>query len=433
MKRADGLKREDHTMGGFRGSGSAPFRLAAAWYRAAIRSHSLRAAVLFAISGAAFAIGNLLLARRLPVAEYGSLVLAVAIYMVLAQLAPLGTDQMVIRRALTYRRKTAAFQAISGLMIGCVAALGIREFASFPWIAAAALGGAVASGALLVGVSAEMRARGWGFAPMVFAAPSFVLLVIGVAAQLVPSPGLETTLIAFALGLLVLALAAVLLTLRHASYTAPAAVRWLDIVPIVGVVAVATISNQFDRLLLPLLLGLGDVATFSVLSSLAIFPFRLLDAGVNFTLTPRLSKAGDPRLAYGAFKAELGITAAFLVIACGGIVLLAPAVAFHLTDGRYELSVLLVICACLSGLAKLMHGFLRSIAVALGTSQELYQVNACGWIALTVAALCAAAGSRFGLAGFVAGSASGYGAVMAPALAIAVLRLRARAQQRSAS
>ncbi|HET6621039.1 MAG TPA: hypothetical protein VFG64_13980, partial [Dongiaceae bacterium] len=66
--------------------------------RLLIGSTSLAASLVFAFSGGAFALGNILLARHLPVAEFGRFGLVMALFLISSQVAPLGIDQLMLRR-----------------------------------------------------------------------------------------------------------------------------------------------------------------------------------------------------------------------------------------------------------------------------------------------------------------------------------------------
>src|SRR4029453_13842428 len=66
--------------------------------RPALRSPALRAAIAVTISGAAFAIGNLLLARALPKEEYGRFALVLAISVIGIVTGPLAANVIVNRQ-----------------------------------------------------------------------------------------------------------------------------------------------------------------------------------------------------------------------------------------------------------------------------------------------------------------------------------------------
>ena len=60
--------------------------------RALYRSASLRAAAALGLSGVAFALGNLILARVLPSQEYGLVSLFIGVVAVSGVMAPLSTS-----------------------------------------------------------------------------------------------------------------------------------------------------------------------------------------------------------------------------------------------------------------------------------------------------------------------------------------------------
>src|SRR3954447_24172496 len=62
------------------------------------KSTALRAAVGFGLGGVGYALGNLLLARALPPAEFGVFTLFLALVQIGASLAPIGLQGQVNRR-----------------------------------------------------------------------------------------------------------------------------------------------------------------------------------------------------------------------------------------------------------------------------------------------------------------------------------------------
>src|SRR5690606_38912551 len=86
-------------------------------------SPSLAAAATFAMSGAAFALGNLLLARQMHTEDYARLALAIAIFIVVSQVATLGYSQIALRERLHPGRALLLRLLAQGVVAGAIAAM----------------------------------------------------------------------------------------------------------------------------------------------------------------------------------------------------------------------------------------------------------------------------------------------------------------------
>ena len=115
---------------------------------------------------------------------------------------------------------------------------------------------------------------------------------------------------------------------------------------------------------------------FSVLTSVAIFPFRLVTLGAGFALTPRLVAAPDGAARRQVVKHELQLIGFALtgitIVVC---VLSAYFVARWTTAGRYDPDLLLVLAACLIGAAKVAEVLPRAIITACGSERDLVHLS----------------------------------------------------------
>jgi O-antigen/teichoic acid export membrane protein len=86
------------------------------------------------------------------------------------------------------------------------------------------------------------------------------------------------------------------------------------------------------------------------------------------------------------------------------LVLLGPSAASVLTDGRYALHPMLILAACLAGLAKVVMAFPPAMLKVCGRPRDLLLLNGWGalWLMLTICG--ALAGARQGLAGLLLGA-----------------------------
>jgi O-antigen/teichoic acid export membrane protein len=177
---------------------------------------------------------------------------------------------------------------------------------------------------------------------------------------------------------------------------------------VVGVQLAVAALFQLDRLLIPRALSIRDLATYSVVSSLAASPFRMLQTGFSFALLPRLraceSRAAIRRLLRHEAAIALGI--ATLAAAC--VLLFTPWVLGHVLQSRYAFAASLLHALIIVGFVRVWSGIAGATVAALGSARQLVMLNVCGWIALAVAAVCAFAARGGGLAGVVYGIGAGW-------------------------
>ena len=121
--------------------------------------------------------------------------------------------------------------------------------------------------------------------------PTYLFLAAGLAVLLVPIRTPD-----FVLGIIMvgLAAAAAWIWLRYRRQE-PAGERqhvpWHDALFYVGAQAAGLLLLSMERLTVPKLLTLADLATLGVLSAVALAPYRILQMAVGFTLLPQLRAA----------------------------------------------------------------------------------------------------------------------------------------------
>jgi hypothetical protein len=166
--------------------------------------------------------------------------------------------------------------------------------------------------------------------------------------------------------------------------------------------------QALDRLVIPRVLSLEDLAMFGVLAVFTIAPLHMLQLGVERTLFPRLRQADGPRERVQILRREaiavIGLAAVFGVVA----VLLAPPAARLLLAGKYELTTGLVAAAVALGLIRVAAGFARTVPAALGTLGELRRLNLFAWAGVGAGILGAIAGRDGGLAWVMLGTGAGW-------------------------
>ena len=191
-----------------------------------------------------------------------------------------------------------------------------------------------------------------------------------------------------------------------------------------GMQATGLLLIQLERLILPHVLPLSDLATFGVLGALAGSLFRVLQMSVGYTMLPRLRAAEDVVARRRLVAHEAWTVGLVVLVGSAGIWLVAPIVEHWVLAGKYPLPASLLLAAVVSGIAKVVNAFSKSAASALATQQELAKVNVVGWISVGIAIAAGIAGARWGLAGVIYGVSLGWIVRSAYTMSVAARHLR---------
>ena len=376
------------------------------WY-----SPTLRSVVIYGASGLGFAGANLILARVLPATEYGLFTLVVALVNLSFALAPLGVDGIVNRRQLEAgprllkRTLTAAVMVSTAFVI--IAEVGYQL--SLPLLLVV-FTSTFAGGAMAVAGAQFQSEQRYGISLSLTQSPNLAMLVAALAVVVTGGRGVGLPLTICTLGFVLAALSgwSVLFRERRTKPATESFFPWGEALSYAGLNAAGLVLVQLDRLVIPHVLPLHDLATFGVLAAIAGSLFRVLSMGVGYTLVPRLRAAGDvlQRRRLVAHEAKLVST-----IVVGGSVAIwlgTPFIEQWFLAGKYHLTGSLLLAAIVSGIAKIMNSFTKSTVTALATPSELSTVNLLGWVSVGLAIVAAVFGARWGLAGVMYGVALGW-------------------------
>jgi hypothetical protein len=181
---------------------------------------------------------------------------------------------------------------------------------------------------------------------------------------------------------------------------------------------------QLERLVIPYVLPLADLALFGVLGAIAGSLFRLLQMGIGFTLLPRLRSATNVLERRQLIAHELRLAVVIAAAGAVAILVLTPLVERWLLAGKYHLPPSLVIAVLFSGVAKIAHAFAKAAATALATQRELALVNAAGWLSVALAVGSAVVAASWGLEGVIYGVGVGWVAWAGLSFAVVIRHLR---------
>jgi O-antigen/teichoic acid export membrane protein len=374
------------------------------------RSSALRAAAGLGGSGLALAAGNLLLARVLPAEEFARFALMFSLVMVGISIAPIGADVILLRRHFVpdprlYRQVfhtsilvAAALVAVAGslyplppallLVMGiCVIAGGMKTVPVAYFRSQQRFNAALA---LTVGTNASLLLA------------SVIGFVSGARSALLPAIAMSLSLV------LTAALGWRAATPRAGVSGGSNRYPWSEGWSAVSFASAGMILAAFERLLTPRLLDLHQLATFSVLATIAGSPFQMLQMGVGYTLVPGLRNAKTSAQQVKVFTHEALVVAGTAAAAGVVVWIITPSVLHWILNDRYSIGWPLLTAALVTGALKVLSSLAASAVNALGSGRDLFLISVIGWCAIGFGFIGAWVGARWGLTGLVFGVGAGW-------------------------
>jgi O-antigen/teichoic acid export membrane protein len=390
--------------------------------RLLISSTSLNASLVFGLSGGAFALGNILLARHLPVAEFGKFGLVMALFLITSQVAPLGIDQLMLRRRIDPSFLLFGRFLGQGALVALAVGILAHVFYDLGLTSILLLSVAIGAGNLIWIVAAGYRSHHKQLAALLAQnACNWLLLAISVLILFVPGGDALLPMSLYCGGMALIGVAAWAGYARR--FRVPPSEReqitLQAAAPLLGIAVGGVVAVQLERIVIPLLLDVYALALFNVLTSVAIFPFRMVASGAGFALVPRLRAASSVGERKRLVWHEVRMIALALVGATVFVALLAAPVAEWLTAGRYAPGLLLVLAACANGAAKVVQAIPRAVVTACGSERDVTVLNRLVWVGILAGVAGACVGSWTGLAGLLVGSTLGSLIVAIPATRVA--------------
>ncbi|HEY3519087.1 MAG TPA: hypothetical protein VGL98_18700 [Gammaproteobacteria bacterium] len=383
--------------------------------------------VVYGGSGLAFAGANLLLARELTTEQFALVTLLVALNTLGYHFAPLGLDGIVMRGRAEVGwpllKRAAAVAAGVGVATSVIATF---VYGLSGTLAALLLCATAAGGLMLVASASFQSEQRFGPALTLVMSPNLLLLLAALATM---ATGARTADLAFDVLTVGLALAAavgwaLVLRERRSASTSARGVPWNEALVLAGVSGAVMLFVQLERLVIPYVLSVADLALFGVLGAIAGSLFRLLQMAVGFSLLPRLRAAATVAERRLLMARELRFALVVSVLGAAAVLVLTPLIEDWFLAGKYHLSMALLIAALFSGIAKIAHAFARAAATALATPRELAFVNWAGWLSVALAVGAAVVGAPWGLTGVVYGIGVGWLAWAGLAFAVVMHHLR---------
>lgn len=368
--------------------------------------------VVYAFSGVGFTGSNLILARVLPTEQYALFTLVIALGNLGYSVAPVGLDGVVTRRHLDADRRLLVQACRAAFLVGLAfAAVGMLSYGVSLPLAGMLLVSA-ASGGLMVVASARLQSEHrFAHALALGQSPNIMLLAAALASVATRIPGAWLPLLISTLGFVAAAVYGWTTLLREAARR-PAGTTtfsWAEAIAFAGFNASGLLLIQLERLVLPHLLPLTQLAVYGVLGAIAGSVYRVMQMGVGFSLLPRLRAATTVVDRRRLIAHEARLVGGMVLVGSAAIWIGTPLLERWVLAGKYHLGAPLLLAAVVSGIAKIANSFAKATASALAEPRELSLINAMGWVSVALALLGAYLGARWGLAGVIYGVALGWG------------------------
>jgi O-antigen/teichoic acid export membrane protein len=374
-------------------------------------SPTIRSVIIYGASGLGFAGANLMLARLLPTTEYALFTLVIALSNLGYSLAPAGVDGIVNRRHLDagpgLLRRTLGASLLVGLAFVVIAE---AAYHMSPLLLLVLFVSTVAGGAMAVAGAQFQSERRYAISLALTQSPNLALLIAAAAVLISRHLEARLPLVISALGFLAAAVYGWSVLFRERASKGPRDTwfPWSEAFSFAGLNAAGLVLIQLDRLIIPYVLPLHDLATYGVLAAIAGSLFRVLQMGVGYTLLPRLRVANSVVERRQLIAHEAKLVAAMVVAGSAVMWIITPVIERWFLQGKYHLGGSLLLAAVISGIAKIMNAFTKSTVTALATPGELSMVNLLGWASVGLAIPAAVFGARWGLAGVIYGVGFGW-------------------------
>lgn len=353
-----------------------------------LRSSSVRAAMGFTLGGIAFVLATLLLARYMEPAEFGLLMLLLALVQFGIGLGPFGVELVVIRHRLPATGRLAArvgFTATVAALLVC--SVGHFLYGIEPLLLVLLLSTIIAAATSRIASAFFQRAEKFGAALVITQSQNLVLLLAVPLALLFDdrSAGFFMTVLMIGYVLaMVLGWLAARARLTERGQPVGEKVLLQEGIGGLGIGFAVFVMVMLERYLIPILLSLEAMATFSVLASVIGAPFRMMQIAIAFTLLPRLRAATSRAHAHRLIRSEVGIALAICFSGTAAVLLFGPWVINAILGDRYDIGLSLYIAAILTGYAKILQGTTLAVVNALGSARTLNIMSVASWSSIGV-------------------------------------------------
>jgi O-antigen/teichoic acid export membrane protein len=376
------------------------------------QSPTVRSMVVYALSGIGFAGSNLILARALPTEQYAVFTLVIALGNLGYALAPAGLDGLVTRRHLEAGPRLFSSALVASILIGLAfGVVGMESYGLSAPLAFLLFVSSTAGGLMIVAGARFQSEQRFGQSLLLGQSPNIVLLIAAVVSLIAHETGAWLPVLISTIGFIVAAwIGWALLARERRERHNPAETpfSWSEALAFAGVNASGLVLIQLERLVIPHVLPLADLALYGVLGAIAGSLYRVMQMGVGFSLLPRLRATSTVLERRRLVAHEAKLVGAMVVVGSLAVWFGTPLVERYLLAGKYHLPNSLLLAAIVSGIGKIANAFSKATASAVADPRELSLVNLTGWVSVALAVAGAFVGARWGLTGLIYGVAIGW-------------------------
>jgi O-antigen/teichoic acid export membrane protein len=375
-----------------------------------LKTPSIRTVWYYAVSGTFFAVATLFMARVFTPTDFGVVALAIALTNVGIVVSSAGLGGVILRHPVRLdaglRRRAFSIVAIAGLAL---AAFGWWIYSIEKAVVLAVVAAVIAGGMALLGLVPIQKAHRFHVSVPLTQTGNLALILCAATLLLVPQARvvwLPTTFVAIAFGCV--AVWAWNADLQQAAGGEGFERHGHDAVHFTLLAGADELMWQLERVMIPLLLSIEDLAVFAVIGAIAIAPYHMLAAAANATLIPRLRSESTKHGRRSLMVHEAGLMVGLAILGGAVIVLCMPPLMEWYLGPKIPITQTLLLSAIAGGTCRIFAAIARAPAAAFGTSEEIRRISAAAWFAVAVGIATAWALSGFGLAGLITGVALGW-------------------------
>jgi O-antigen/teichoic acid export membrane protein len=267
-----------------------------------------------------------------------------------------------------------------------------------------------AGGAMMVAGAKFQSEHRFGISLALIQSPNIVLLFAALVVVALPARGALVAVLISSVGFVVAATVGwvILFRERHEKAQRDSAFPWKEALAFAGLDVAGLTLIQLDRLVIPHVLPVSELATYGVLAAIVGSLFRVMQMGVGYTLLPRLRAATTVQERRRLIAHEVWLVGWIVVIGSTLIWIVTPLVERVLLADKYHLTGSLIVAALASGVVKIANAFTKAAVSALATQRELAVLNLLGWASVVLAVAASVFGARWGLTGVIYGVALGW-------------------------
>jgi len=405
--------------------------------RSLYRSPSVRAAATFGIGGVAFSVANLVFARAMPARDYGLLSLMIGVVAVAGPIGPLGLDFLLVRRGLPLNHGLRRLALPTAVLVGLLTIVvsGWLYHPGWPLLAAMLLATVSASVSQLVAAHYQSQQQ-FGISMVIMQATNWSLLIISAVAWVFAITAAAPSAALIAGSGMMIAVWGWFRVARQQPKELEATTMkglWHEAISLMLINVTGSALLQLERLIVPMTVGIEELALFGVAAALVGSPFRMLQMAATFTIIPRLRDAASVVERRRLLRHEFALFCVLMGPASVVLWLLAPPLAHWFLRGKYDLGGPLIIAMIVSGLLKVLAAFATAVVSALASENGLRLLGAVSWGCIALAVGLAFALSRWGLEGVIYAISCGWVARIVVAIGISAPHLKSSAAIRTGS